>query len=119
LPEDKDALALVARRMPASLIGDDARGEQLLRVLNEHLEHVQEIYTRVIHAHQAPSYLAPAPVVATAGAVAAEDAPAAMVEAPASNLMRFLEQKAPAFAQAASRAKLGGPRPPSSIFWSG
>jgi hypothetical protein len=68
---------------------------------------VQEIYTRVIHAHQAPSYFAPAPVAVAGGTAATEEAPAAAVETPASNLMRFLEQKAPAFAQAAARAKLG------------
>jgi glutamate-ammonia-ligase adenylyltransferase len=107
LPEDKDALAVVARRMPAALIGDDARGENLLSILKSHLEQVQAIYERIIHAHQMAS---PAQVVepgAAEGPVTPLELSAPVADAPVSNLMRFLEQKAPGLAQAVARARLG------------
>lgn len=106
LPEDRDALALVARRMPQSLLGEETGGENLLKILHAHLAWVQEIYDRVVHAHQTP----------VRGAVHAAEPPApehAMEpEIPepapsASNLIRFLEQKAPDLAQAVLRARLG------------
>lgn len=116
LPVDKDSLALVARRMPPALIADDARGENLLRILNEHLEHVQEIYTRVIHAYQSPSYAASIANPPFSAALPAAQTAEIVVDPPPSNLMRFLEQKAPVFAQAAVRARLGRTQPAFEHF---
>jgi glutamate-ammonia-ligase adenylyltransferase len=71
LPSDPFALDALARKM---------HSENLLRELNAHLEAVQEIYERVIHA-QKPMYYTgrPAPVEP-------------------SNVMRFLDTKAPELA---------------------
>jgi glutamate-ammonia-ligase adenylyltransferase len=103
LPEKRESLALVARRMPASLLGEQASPDTLLRELNAHLEHVQEIYERVVHAQQSIYYVAdPAPVSAAAPA----DQPA-LPGMPSSNLMRFLDQRAPSLALAVARARLG------------
>ncbi len=105
LPEDKDSLALVARRMPASLLGEEASGENLLKTLNGHMGHVREVYERVVHAYQPPP-VEPRqtlpPHDAAAGEAMEAEAPAA-----ASNLLRSLEQKAPGLAQAVARARLG------------
>lgn len=102
LPENKEALSLVARRMPPSLLGEQGTPEALLRALNAHLEHVQQIYERVVHAQQ-PAYYAAGPIPPPA--IPAEAAPPA--PAPASNLMRFLDQRAPVLAAAIARARLG------------
>jgi len=108
LPENSDELDLVARRMPAGQLGEESTTESLLRHLNEHLEHVQEVYERIVHAQQ-PMYYAQSPVgvdVPVEAAVA--DTPVA--EPLVSNLVRFLDQRAPAFAAAVSRARLGRTR---------
>ncbi len=102
LPAKLDDLALVARRMPAGLLGEQATPEALLRVLNAHLEHVQEIYSRVIHAQQ-PIYYTHTPHQAPA----VPEEPAPRLEAPSSNLMRLLDQRAPGLAAAVARARLG------------
>lgn len=104
LSTGRDALALVARRMPSSLIGNDARGENLLRILNQHLDCVREIYTRVLNAYQSTGCASA--VLSPPASAPSSPAPAG-VELPTSNLMRFLEQKAPVFAQAAANARLG------------
>ena len=88
LPRDSMLLSVYAARMPASQIGGVVSGEGLLRDLNLHLEEVQEIYERVIHAQQ-PMYY-----TITAMPVSAEQPE----EAPVSNLVRFLDQKAPKLA---------------------
>ena len=89
LPADADALDLLARRMPADK-GQARTGEALLRKLEEHLAAVREIYERVIHA-QRPMYyslsLEPAPLE--------EETEAAE---PSSNLIRFLDERAPGLA---------------------
>ena len=61
--------------------------------LNAHLEAVQEIYERVIHA-QRPIYYSLPPAVAPQ-----IEAPE-VVEPTSSNLIRFLDERAPALAQA-------------------
>ena len=101
LPRDAEALRIVARRMPR---GTDATAtaESLLRTLNQHLEDVQEIYERVIHA-QRPIYYTmliptnPLPELDT------ETSPA---EPASSNLVRFLDSKAPALAACLARKGL-------------
>jgi [glutamine synthetase] adenylyltransferase / [glutamine synthetase]-adenylyl-L-tyrosine phosphorylase len=105
LPENGEELTLVARRMPAAQLGEESTPESLLRHLNEHLEHVQEVYERVIHAQQ-PIYYTQSPVAAdTPAAPPIADPP--LSEPIVSNLVRFLDQRAPAFAAAVTRARLG------------
>jgi glutamate-ammonia-ligase adenylyltransferase len=107
LPENSHDVALMARRMPRGLMGDSPSPETLLQLLNAHFEHVQEIYERVIHAQQ-PVYYTQIPVVpAGAPDTSREELKAEGRELGASNLIRFLDQKAPNLASAAARAKLG------------
>jgi glutamate-ammonia-ligase adenylyltransferase len=105
LPEQPEELALVARRMPSAWLSEQPTPESLLRHLNEHLERVQEVYERVIHAQQ-PLYYTQSPLPASSLSVEilAEPEPAA------SNLVRFLDQRAPGFAAAVARARLGRSR---------
>ena len=51
--------------MPTAQLGSAPSGEKLLHELNAHLEAVQEIYERVIHA-QRPIYYSLPPAVAPA-----------------------------------------------------
>jgi glutamate-ammonia-ligase adenylyltransferase len=102
LPSEPEVLSLLAREMPASQIGSAPSADSLLRELNKHLEEVQEIYGRVIHAQQ-PMYYAPAPVPVEPGPAGDEqDLP----PEPASNLVRFLDQRAPHLAVTLSRDNL-------------
>ncbi len=100
LPAGHDELELVARRMPAAQLGRAPSVESLLKDLNSHLEEVQEIYERVIHA-QRPAYYS-TPVSAPVPVGEPVDEP----EAAASNLVRFLDQKAPGLASALARGNL-------------
>ena len=106
LPEQLDQLALVARRMPPALLGEQPAPETLLRTLNVHLEHVQEIYQRAIHAQQ-PMYYSQAPDLRAGGIEPAALPEPAALAAPSSNLIRFLDQKSPGLAAAVSRVQLG------------
>jgi glutamate-ammonia-ligase adenylyltransferase len=108
LPENPDDLDLVARRMPAAQLGEESTPESLLRHLNEHLERVQEVYERIIHAQQ-PIYYTQTPVNAGPPAVTMVAEPP-LTEPVVSNLVRFLDQRAPAFAAAVTRARLGRSR---------
>ena len=80
LPAGKDALDLLARRMPRALSGAGA----LQLLLDQHLAGVQVLYERVIHSR---------------GALKPEPASANRAEFPSVNLSRFLEQRAPRFLQ--------------------
>ena len=121
LPEQAEALALVARRMPARVLGETRTAESLLQQLKVHLARVLEIYERVVHAQQ-PMFYAPhtAPVPLSEGQTdaAGHSAPAAvtMMETQTSNLVRFLEQKAPRLAAAVQRARLGRNQSPFEHF---
>jgi glutamate-ammonia-ligase adenylyltransferase len=70
-------------------------------MLNTHLEEVQEIYTRVIHA-QKPTYY----TSVVQPAASPEEPTAAMVHETSSNLVRFLDQKAPGLAATLQRSIL-------------
>ena len=98
LPLDPEQLDLLAGRMPAGSTGRSLTGETLLERLEEHLAAVREIYERVIHA-QRPLYYSEAPAAAS---VEAEPESAAV----ASNLTRFLDQRAPRLAEAVAQAAL-------------
>ncbi|QOY86805.1 [protein-PII] uridylyltransferase family protein [Paludibaculum fermentans] len=108
LPEKLEEQALVARRMPPGLLGGQTTPEALLMTLNAHLEHVQEIYERVIHAQQT-MYYTHTPAQPPPGGLNVESLPEpnGPDAAPSSNLIRFLDQKAPGFAGSVARARLG------------
>lgn len=93
LPVQREILDVLARKMPASELGRLPSGEKLLHRLNVHLEEVQETYDRVIHSQQPLYYSAPP----QAELRAAAEAPA-LSEAASSNLIRFLDQRAPQLA---------------------
>jgi glutamate-ammonia-ligase adenylyltransferase len=104
LPTAPRELDLLARKMPSARLGsppiEDKPGEKLVQELNAHLEAVQEIYERVIHA-QRPIYYSLPPAVAPQ-----IEAPE-VVEPTSSNLIRFLDERAPALARAVSSMPLG------------
>jgi len=97
LPTDDEELDLLARKMPAENAGVTLTGEMLRQRIEEHLAAVLEIYDRIVYAHK--------PVYYTA---AAEPSLVEEVEgaAPASNLMRLLDQRAPHLAEAVAAAGL-------------
>ncbi len=109
LPTSPRELDLLARRMPGGQLGSasfpenpgpenlgpENLGEKLVHELNAHLEAVQEIYERVIHA-QRPIYYSLPPAVAPQ-----IEAPE-VVEPTSSNLIRFLDERAPSLAHAVS-----------------
>ena len=95
LPEATDELDLLARKMPGSNLPS---ASTLERELDHHFTSVQDLYDRVIHSQlTAP---ASSPLQASA-----DDTPLIEVtgperaEFPSANLKRFLDQRAPAFAQ--------------------
>ena len=97
LPNDPRQLDVLARRMPSTQLGGTPSGERLLQELNAHLESVQEIYERVIHAHRPIYYTLP---------VSAPGESTDAIEAGSSNLVRFLDEKAPRLASALARTDL-------------
>lgn len=107
LPEDREGVALVARRMPAGLLGDNASAGSLLSALNLHLEHVQDIYRRVVHAQQPMYYSQNLMHVSEAVVPVHEEDEDAPLGAHASNLLRFLDRGAPEFAAVVARSRLG------------
>ena len=99
LPTAHRDLDLLAKKMPAAQLGSAPSGEKLLHALNAHLEAVQEIYQRLIHA-QRPSYYNMAPP-----APAEVEGPE-IAEPGSSNLIRFLNQRAPDLAAMVNRIGL-------------
>ncbi|MBV9269130.1 MAG: hypothetical protein JO061_23375, partial [Acidobacteriaceae bacterium] len=102
LPADPREMEAVARRMPPSEFNSSARTVthvQLLQTLNHHLENVQSIYERIVHAQRPLSYT-PSVVFAVPPSPAVqvrEEAPA--VNRPAATLPPALQEKYPNFAQ--------------------
>ncbi|MBS1874541.1 MAG: glutamine-synthetase adenylyltransferase [Acidobacteria bacterium] len=99
LPQDPESLDLLARQMPAALMGERGARDQLLRQLNVHLEQVITIYERIIHA-QKPIYYTN--TVDVANSIAD---PEPLVEAPG-NLIRSLDDTSPALAAEISNVSL-------------
>jgi len=95
LPTEPEALDLLARRMPAGKISGSPSAKSLLRELEAHLEKVREIYGRVIHA-QKPMYYMIAEQTPREPYPPEEPVPDAA--APPSNLVRFLDERAPCLA---------------------
>lgn len=110
LPQDRDALEILAQRMPAQELGKEPSAAQLLSRLHEHLDEVREIYERVIHAQRPVYYTTPVPASEPDRTHAAPESDigssSGRVEAPDSNLIRFLDQKAPHLAAALARTRL-------------
>jgi len=106
LPEDPEVLEILAREMPPGLLGMSPSAETLTRQLRSHLDGVQEIYERVIHAQQPMYYDGLAgPDGAAGDEPAAEPAPVDAAPGP-SNLERFLDQRARGLAQSLAQARL-------------
>jgi [glutamine synthetase] adenylyltransferase / [glutamine synthetase]-adenylyl-L-tyrosine phosphorylase len=110
LPSDEDELDLLARRMPSVSPSAEAllNAEALRNRLGEHQAAVKEIYERVIHAQKPMYYSVSADPAAsepqspeTQFRMETENPPA-----PASNLTRFLDQRAPHLAAAMQSAPL-------------
>jgi glutamate-ammonia-ligase adenylyltransferase len=111
LPHEPDELSALARRMPAPELGDDPTRQRLLEKLDNYLEDVRELYERVIHSQQPMYYTSVAPAAPPPPAEGGE-APIAAVEVRRaeppldSNLIRFLDQRAPNLASVISRTRL-------------
>ncbi|MBM3776064.1 MAG: glutamine-synthetase adenylyltransferase, partial [Acidobacteria bacterium] len=125
LPEDLEELDVLARKMPLGLAGGLPSADSLKRELDAHLAHVRELYDRVIHANNPlyygapveghpeshpegapggiPEGAAPAGGNALPGTAPPADRPAVA----ASNLTRYLDQRAPRLAAQLARAPLG------------
>ncbi|MBI4907146.1 MAG: glutamine-synthetase adenylyltransferase [Acidobacteria bacterium] len=103
LPQDREQLEVLARRMPPEP-GRQTTAGQLLEWVQGYLRDVAEIYERVIHA-QKPTYYTS--LAAHAAAIAAEQR---QWEQPLagdvldSNLIRFLDQRAPVLAKIVARS---------------
>jgi len=99
LPTAARDLDLLAKKMPTAQLGGTPSGEALLHELNAHLEAVQEIYERVIHA-QRPSYYSVPPASGSEVSLPEDMEPAS------SNLIRFLDERAPGLAAVVSGFQL-------------
>jgi glutamate-ammonia-ligase adenylyltransferase len=102
LPSDHDDLESLARRMPPEP-GVDPSADNLTTTLNGHLQAVQEIYDRVIHAQQPIYYSILAEPAQPEPAELQPDLDPIFVEPVASNAVRFLDQRAPGLARLLSR----------------
>lgn len=89
LPGQKEALDLLAKRMPTS----GGSGEWLLRELENHFANVREIYDRVVTSRTTPGDVLSIPPVA-----------ARAMRAPVSNVVKALDQRAPMLAKVLSEA---------------
>ncbi|MEO7144605.1 MAG: glutamine-synthetase adenylyltransferase [Bryobacteraceae bacterium] len=109
LPAGVREMEVLARKMGIGTTGDAAAGAVLAEQVRKHLEEVAEIYERVIHAqrpvHASPTAEAPTPAGEPNGAAPATAGSEVPPPAP-SNLVRFLDQRAPALAAAIGRANL-------------
>ena len=97
LPGEREDLEALARRMPAEP-GVDPSADSLTETLGAHLRSVEEIYVRVIHAQQPMYYGA-----LTESAELDPQPHVSLVEPAASNVIRFLDQRAPSLARLLSR----------------
>jgi glutamate-ammonia-ligase adenylyltransferase len=102
LPSRGDELEVLARRMPARELGRRPTADKLLHQLNLHLEEVQELYERVIHSQQPLYYSSPATPPSDPPAPEA----AAFEPMTPTNLIRFLDQKAPGIASVIAQTPL-------------
>ncbi len=99
LPEAKEELDLLARRMPPSGSQALPSAGTLERELDHHFSSVQDLYDRVIHSRLAPAQPASVPEEQPAAEARADDARPERAEFPSGNLRRYLDRRAPVFAQ--------------------
>lgn len=92
LPTDRRELEILARKMPATELGRLPSADKLLHQLNLHLEEVQQTYDRVIHSQQPLYYSISPPQVDRLQELPLNADPMS------SNLIRFLDQRAPKLA---------------------
>jgi glutamate-ammonia-ligase adenylyltransferase len=100
LPTDREALDILARKMPADGGGQVRNAGWLRTQLEEHLANVRELYERVIHA-QKPMYYTPVEMSPGDPEPGAELPPNAAV-----NLSRYLDLCAPNLAVTLSSAHI-------------
>ncbi len=112
LPSAQEDLELVARKMPPAELGGPPTAETLLRELNRHLEEVQDLYERVIHAQQ-PMYYSAVLADGTAAAPWPAETAAAGLAGPPRHLIRFLAPNAP---RLAAEVAAGGMRRGHHLF---
>ncbi len=105
LPQSREALQVLARRMPVQEIGSQPTAARLMSRLNEYLDDVREIYERVIHAQQPMYYTTPDPAPEPSPA-SEPDHPHARMDGLEGNLIRFLDQRAPALAATLAHTNL-------------
>ncbi|HEY7335780.1 MAG TPA: glutamine-synthetase adenylyltransferase [Bryobacteraceae bacterium] len=91
LPQDSEALELLARRMPGGGANSHS-AERLMLELHTHFEQVREIYERVVHSRRDTGRGAPEP--------------SSRVGARPGHVVRALDQRAPALAAELARAHL-------------
>jgi len=108
LPDNEDALQLMARCMPAGQLGSEPSGKDLRETLDRHFTQVKDIYERVIHAQIPAHYREPSAPVSE---IPKAEMDAIIQQLPGgagapSNLVRSLEMKASGLAATLSRLKL-------------
>jgi glutamate-ammonia-ligase adenylyltransferase len=105
LPASEEETDLLARRLWPAQAGVKAR--DLTDRLHKHMDHVQELYDRVVHSHQPLYYGGPLEAPATpaleTGERPAKETSTAAAEPGQSNLIRSLAQKAPGLSATLSR----------------
>ena len=98
LPQNLDALELLARKMPQSQTGTLPTAGTLQRELDSHFEAVRELYDRVVRS-QRPFYYSQLPVDAQP-AETSESNLGMAAPVPSPHLARYLETRAPLLARA-------------------
>ena len=96
LPQNLDELELLARKMPETQTGTLPTAGSLQRELHGHLEAVRELYDRVVKSQRSSYYFTPNPEDAQS-MPSAENQPGEPV--PSAHLARYLETRAPHFAE--------------------
>ena len=115
LPSDARELERIASRMPAAVnqlqprIGSSA---QLLQMLNQHLENVQVIYERIVHA-QRPLYYAPTIAIVPLNAPPEKRVEETRPRTASKQVIESVERAAPAFA---ALARSHGFRRPDTLL---
>jgi len=105
LPDTDEEMEILARKMPAVHAGAEPSAGKLRRQIHHHLEMVQEIYKRVVHSQQ-PIYYGPAPEAPIQPSPTEHPPTSEFLEPATSNLVRFLDERAPELAAALSRSRL-------------
>ena len=104
LPQSLEALELLARKMPESQTGTVPTVSSLQRELDSHFEAVRELYDRVVQSQRTNYYTPSLPPEEQVQGDGSDPAAANTAEiaptVPSPNLARYLESRAPRFAEA-------------------